>query len=95
MYVWIVWHQITVRRRVKAAKYSRTVSNYKKGDAKGRGPEGGYLVSNGRGLGITFALHHAQPYCVELSMLDPSGQVRLQLNPILSWRLTSPFLVMS
>jgi len=64
-----------VRRRVKTAKYSRTVSNYKKGDAKGRGPEGGYLVSNGRGLGITFALHHAQPYCVELSMLDPSGQV--------------------
>jgi len=62
---------------VKTAKYSRTVSNYKKGDAKGRGPEGGYLVSNGRGLGITFALHHAQPSCVELSMLDPSGQVRL------------------
>lgn len=70
-----------MRRRVKAAKYSRTVTNYKKGDASGRGPEGGYLVSNGRGLGVTFALHHAQPYCVELSMLDPSGQVSNSQTP--------------
>lgn len=59
---------ITLRRRVKTKKYSQTITNYKK---QRKGPEGGYLVSNGRGLGISFAIHHAQPYCSKLSIRVP------------------------
>jgi len=65
---------LTMRRRVKTKKYSQTITNYKK---QKKGPEGGYLVSNGRGLGISFAIHHAQPYCLKLSIRVPDRSANM------------------
>ena len=56
---------ITIRRRVNEKRYSQTISNYKRQSSR-TGPEGGYLVSNGKGLSITFAIHNAQPYVTKL-----------------------------
>lgn len=36
--------------------------------------EGGYVVSNGRGQGISFAIHHAPPQVAKLSLKVPSEE---------------------
>ena len=69
------WHRqvmldvVNVNRKLLKEKYTNFVTNFRKDTSS---LAGGYLVCDGRGFPVTFAVHHAPPHVAKLAIFKPS-----------------------
>ena len=60
---------VNVNRKLLKEKYTNFITSFRKDSSS---LKGGYLVCDGRGFPITFAVHHAPPHVAKLAIFKPS-----------------------